>query len=609
MLLLLLPTSPAYYFIFYVAGFAVAGALLTWEAHRRQYVWRQWLPLLAGTMLSLILGTRLVAGSGAEWQHLFAHGEWTGPDSRSILGGILGATLALAVLRRVLGFSRNVYDAFALPLFVGLAVQGVGCLLTGCCFGTPTEALVGIRYAPHTLPFLAQAARGVLPATAAYSLPVHPAQLYQILLCLLIVRCLKCSRRRQQAPGQQFILAILLYAVGRFGLEFVRDSAGDVLGTSLWHGLKQVQWFLLLAVATLAGLWLYRGRAGHQHFAPTSLGHWQPRLVLGALLMITALLSTGWLTVPEQLVIKSLLLVSLVLEASIWLRKQTAQSPQALALPVLLGGVVMLLTSQAPAPNSRRYTTISAGGVAGTSEQYFDYPYGCSGTKAPAYTYQQKFKVGSVGLARTIPIREAGTLTFGLDLSLGRSNFYTPQDCVYVRSSYDSFNEKPFEQGLAPLYSISPYVELAHPTYFRFGLGAHIGKVAYDYVYRPGEVNPVRLQSMLDVGLLRVIYLHTSINHGLQGLGNGFSTLGLGTGFGQDRLRLVGGVALANSQANAGLLDRTEARSFPFLQAQLPLGERWTLEPFAATNFGSVQKFQLCASFRLPPSRATADSK
>ncbi|TGD82546.1 prolipoprotein diacylglyceryl transferase [Hymenobacter wooponensis] len=603
---IVLPSSPDYYLTFYVAGFAVAGALLTWEAYVRQYVWRRWLPLLAGTLLCLILGTRLVAGSSTEWQHLLTHGEWTGPDSRSILGGIIGATLALAVLRRVLGFSRNVYDAFALPLFVGLAVQGVGCLLTGCCFGTSTTSLVGVCYAPHTLPFLTQVARGVLPATAAHSLPVHPAQLYQIVTCLLIAGLLSLPRTRQQVPGQQFILAILLYAAGRFGLEFVRDSAGDVVATALCGGLKQVQWLLLLAVAALAGLWIYRGRAAFPVSSFSSLGHWQPRLVLGSLLVVTALLSINWLTLPEQLVVKSLLLASLVLEVGLWLRRQTSRPPHALMLPVLLGGAVMVLTSQAPASDPRRYTTVSAGGLAGTSEQYFGYPYGCSGTQLSTSTYKQRFAMGAVGVARTWPLMRTSTITLGGTLGVGRSNFRPQQDTIYAGSSYTNINPKPFERGHASLLSFSPYMEVANPKYLRFGLGFHLGDVAYDYAYKPGRVSNVRVQSLLEVGLMRVAFLHASVNYGLQGLGNGFSTVGVGTGAGQERFRLVGGIAIANSEMNAGFFDQTDEQSFPFLQAQIPLGESWTLEPFAATNFSNIQSFQLKANFRLP-SRPAAD--
>ncbi|GAB3237609.1 hypothetical protein GCM10027346_29390 [Hymenobacter seoulensis] len=592
-----------YYLFFYVVGFGVAGALLLRAGHMRRYPWRQWLPLLAATLLSLILGTRLVAGTASDWYHLLTHAAWSGPDTRSILGGILGASLALTVLRRFLGFGREVYDAFALPLLVGLAVQGVGCLLTGCCFGTPTSGPLGICYAPGTLPFLAHAAQGLVPATAAHSAPVHPAQLYQIGLCLLISAFLCLPACRRQAPGQQFLQAILLYAAGRLGLEFLRDTAGDGLGSSYWHGLKQVQWMLLLAVAGVLGLMYYRARLGRalSQTRLAAFSHWRARLLLGALLATTAVLSPNWLTLPEQFIIKAILLASLGLEAVLWVRGQFERPRHLAGGPVLLGSLIMLLTSQAPTPtDDRRYTTVSAGGLVGASEQYFDYPYGCSGSRYPVSAYQQRYAAGSLGVAHTLPFRRSGTVTLGINVGLGRSNFRLPQDTIYYGNISGSINPKPFEQGHAQLYSVNPYVELSNPKYFRFGLGAHLGDVAYDFAHRPGQLGRLRPQLLIEAGILRVLYYHASMNHGLLGLGNGYNTVGLGTGFGGERLRLIGGVVLANSKFNISQVDDSEAQPFPFLQAQIPLGEEWTLEPFAASNFRNTQAVRLRVSFRLP---------
>ncbi|GAB3296219.1 prolipoprotein diacylglyceryl transferase [Hymenobacter tenuis] len=586
-----------YYLFFYVVGFGVAGALLLRAGHMRRYPWRQWLPLLAATLLSLILGTRLVAGTASDWYHLLTHAAWAGPDTRSILGGILGASLALTVLRRFLGFGREVYDAFALPLLVGLAVQGVGCLLTGCCFGTPTSGPLGICYAPGTLPFLAHAAQGLVPATAAHSAPVHPAQLYQIGLCLLISAFLCLQACRRQAPGQQFLQAILLYAAGRLGLEFLRDTAGDVLGSSYWHGLKQVQWMLLLAVAGVLGLMYYRARLGR---APSqtrlaAFSHWRARLLLGALLATTAVLSPNWLTLPEQFIIKAILLASLGLEAVLWVRGQFERPRHLAGGPVLLGSLIMLLTSQAPTPtDDRRYTTVSAGGLVGASEQYFDYPYGCSGTKLPTATYQQRFKLGSVGIARSVPLRENSVFTFGLNLGLGSTTFRSSTDSATVQSPYNGYS------STKPLFSANPYFQIENRKYLRYGIGAHIGDVAYDFAYEPGKVSNFRLQSLVELGLLRSIYLHASINYGLQGMGNGLTKVGLGTGAGQERFRLVGGIVVANSQANAGFLDQNESKPIPFLQAQIPVSDSWTVEPVIVTDFDKVRSFWLRTSLRIP---------
>lgn len=117
-----------YYAGFYVAGFAVAGALLLRAGHRRGYARLPWLLLVTGASLLLIIGTKVAALPAAAW--------WAGllgsaAEGRSILGGLVGVALGVAGLRRALGFGRDAYDAFAGPLLLGLAVQGGGCLLTG----------------------------------------------------------------------------------------------------------------------------------------------------------------------------------------------------------------------------------------------------------------------------------------------------------------------------------------------------------------------------------------------------------------------------------------------------------------------------------------------
>ncbi len=239
-----------YYSFFYLAGFAIAGALLLHTGHRRRYPWRPWLLLMAGTLLLFILGTKLITGGGADWLTLWRTGVWAPGAARSVLGGLVAATLGVEALRRVLGFhDRRVFDAFALPFVVGLAVQGVGCLLAGCCFGTVAGAgEPGVCYAAGTAPWAWQVARGLISGEAGQSLPVVPVQAAQVVLCLLIAGALGLAgrfRRLAAVAGGRWGLAVGLFALGRFGLEFWRDPAGDLVGASLWHGLKLVQWGLL----------------------------------------------------------------------------------------------------------------------------------------------------------------------------------------------------------------------------------------------------------------------------------------------------------------------------------------------------------------------------
>ncbi|WP_157807319.1 prolipoprotein diacylglyceryl transferase [Hymenobacter chitinivorans] len=608
------PLAHDYYSFFYLLGFAVAGALLLWEGWRRQYPLRPWLLVVAGSSLLLILGTKLITLSGPDWQYLWQHGLSQSQGQRSVLGGLLGATLALAGLRRWLGFGRGVFDAFALPFIIGLAVQGVGCLLTGCCFGTaaPEHLPWAVAYAPGTLAFLTQVDQGLLPAGAAHSLALHPAQLYQLLLCMGIAGALIGTRHRAWPAGLRFLLMLGLYAAGRCGLEFWRAPLGDVVGAGSWHGVKPVQMALLLAAGALLGYyaWILRRPRAAVVAAEIVPANQPGRTLPGAvaLLALTAALGPQWLALPEQLVVKALLLPVVVLELGFWLLPSLTGRAQ-LALRAGLAALFMLLTSQAPAPpDSARatprqsYTSISVGGTAGSSTQFFESPdYGCSGTTYPVSRYRQRYTIGSLGVARTLPVRRSGTLTLGLNASLGRSQFRPLQDTTVFVNGRSTFNTRPFEQGHARLYAFSPYVELAHPRYLRLGLGVHLGNVAYDQVYKPGELVRSRAQFLFEIGKFPLLYFHSSINYGLLGLGDGTSTVGIGSGFGQENFRLTGGLALVNSQWSG--LDHAHPeseRTLGFIRSSVLVKQRWEIEPVFLTNLTDVYRFSLQTRYRLP---------
>lgn len=90
----------------------------------------------------------------------------------------------------------------------------VGCFFAGCCYGKPTESAFGVIFSD--------------PACQANPLntPLYPTQLMEAGYILLVMVFLLSIRSRKQFHGQMFLLYIMLYAVGRFVLEYFRgDSA------------------------------------------------------------------------------------------------------------------------------------------------------------------------------------------------------------------------------------------------------------------------------------------------------------------------------------------------------------------------------------------------
>ena len=74
-----------------------------------------------------------------EFRQLFGGIVFYGALLAGLLGGLLGSRLAKADLRDYIN-----PVAPALPL--GHAIGRVGCFLTGCCYGRPTESCLGVVF-------------------------------------------------------------------------------------------------------------------------------------------------------------------------------------------------------------------------------------------------------------------------------------------------------------------------------------------------------------------------------------------------------------------------------------------------------------------------------
>ncbi len=619
----------------------MAGGLLVVLGWRRAYPWQPWLLLVAGTVLAFVAGTRMAAGTAADWHAVLAHGRWgTGaPLGRTALGGMAAAVLALAGLRRWLGFGRQATDAFALPLLLGLAVQGVGCLLAGCCYGTLLGTGLGlaVSYPAGTEPWAAQVAQGLLPATAARSLPVHAAPLYQLILCLAVAGLLLAGRRAlARRPGLALPLALGLFALGRCALESVRAPLGDVLGAGLWHGFKPVQWGLAAAALALLALGARRWQpsAGSLTGEVTRAPQLIPNRPLANLLLLALLLGLppwllpGQVTVAETLVLKALLLPVLMLEALRWARTLRTSAP----LPAMLLALGLGLMSQAPAPTTAaaveepaRSLTLSGGGLTGSSYQLYQDYSTCSTPSANITTfpgYHQRYNAATLGVAYSQRLGATGSkrLTVGVNGYLGSTSFDPPAGQVVMGGR---FGDSAYVAKVATsrrLTDFNPYLEysavghksrgaaLRH-SYLRLGLGLRLSSQhAYDYVTEPLRSRGTGAGFLVEYGVDRVVWLHLSDAYGPDAVGNGLFRAGLGTGFGHDRLTLLGGITGANSNMpSTGFFTfyvlgqpSYTAPSGYFLQARWQATPNWLLEGSATSNFNDMSQLTLGTRYRLP---------
>jgi phosphatidylglycerol:prolipoprotein diacylglycerol transferase len=200
-------------------------------------------------------------------------------------GGLeqLGGLLALVVILLYLLYHRlpirKYFDIIAIGLMLALAIGRIGCFLSGCCFGKPANLPWAVRfpyasnayysqissnlkrnrpqpylnlptdffgfmdkngdYDPELKPYnlLTEEQKRSVKSGQFRCLPVHPTQLYSsaaaaslsLLLYLFWRRNKKISLAKSgpkflSAPGSVFALMFVLYGIGRFLIEFVRDD-------------------------------------------------------------------------------------------------------------------------------------------------------------------------------------------------------------------------------------------------------------------------------------------------------------------------------------------------------------------------------------------------
>ncbi len=212
--MLITPEHPGtYYALFYLLAFVTCFVLLMLEGRRRNFPVIPWMLVIATAFLFFMLGCRLIAFSSNEWSYVIRFQHIPYSTGLSVLGGILLSIPGILLAKKCLRFQFAMVDVFAFVVPVGLMIQRFGCLLAGCCYGTPTVLPWAVQYGSNSLAFAQHVHDGFLAADSAFALPVHPVQLYEVLCCLVILLSLGKIRDLIKVPGNFFLTSIALYGI------------------------------------------------------------------------------------------------------------------------------------------------------------------------------------------------------------------------------------------------------------------------------------------------------------------------------------------------------------------------------------------------------------
>jgi prolipoprotein diacylglyceryltransferase len=347
------------YNLLYAGGFALAFAFAAWQGRRNGWPLLPWLTLLSVCVAGGIAGSKLL--------HFDLHAAESG--EKTILGGLAGGMLALLIAQRFLRFEGAAFRALAPGVLMGFALGRVGCFLVGCCFGQPTALPWGVRYGAGSRPFEAQSAAGLLDAGAMISLPVHPTQLYEAVLALLLAAGLWRWGGRLRSAGAAALALAIGYGTIRFGVEFHRAGGAD----EILYGLKVVQWTLLLVVSFAVALLMWRERRSergdpHRGNNPAS-GPWGRTMALLAGVSALLVVGGGWLTPLERMILAA----SLIPVVPVLMRAEGNRLERRLAPGLTTAALVFIPFASDTVPGyPRSYYTVGAGAAVGDYDSYRD---------------------------------------------------------------------------------------------------------------------------------------------------------------------------------------------------------------------------------------------
>jgi len=151
-----------------------------------------------------------------------------------LIGALLGGGLGFLAFCRARKLSApDLADAFTPSVFLGIGFGRIGCLLNGCCFGDRCELPWGLAFPHGSVPFTILKERGFVAPDAAFTMPLHPTQIYSSIdgFLLALITAVLFSERRWK--GEVFGWGCVLYSVTRFLMEFLRGDEMGQLGTGL----------------------------------------------------------------------------------------------------------------------------------------------------------------------------------------------------------------------------------------------------------------------------------------------------------------------------------------------------------------------------------------
>ena len=217
-----------WYGIMMALGFAAGLFTASWRAKYANVSAEVISDVTVWLLVGAIIGARFVYVT-TYWNREFAGGPFTEVfmvqhGGLVYYGGLIGATIAGIIY--LLWKKQPVWkvsDVLAPSIALGSFFGRMGCLLNGCCYGYACDLPWAITFPKDH---------------ETHGVPVHPTEIYDGLLNLILYLLLAWWFRRRKFDGQIFSAYLMIYAIFRSISEHFR---GDYPQDHIHFGLTSAQ--------------------------------------------------------------------------------------------------------------------------------------------------------------------------------------------------------------------------------------------------------------------------------------------------------------------------------------------------------------------------------
>lgn len=146
------------------------------------------------------------------------------------IGGLIGAVTAVSIIIRKNNLPWFIFADILAPLIIlGYAIGRIGCFLVGDDYGIPSKLPWALSFPDGLPPTTYESFQYRYPWIDISNfepglLSVHPTQVYEFLICLMLFFYLWNKRKNIRVPGSLFFTYLICAGTERFLIEFIRTN-------------------------------------------------------------------------------------------------------------------------------------------------------------------------------------------------------------------------------------------------------------------------------------------------------------------------------------------------------------------------------------------------